>query len=96
MKITVPTGYKVVASGIDSQETAPAGISATRYRFDKASFPGSFAVVRGEAKPIQSGGITTYFYLRESADMAQPYGEEISKAITFFSGHLWTAAASAI
>jgi peptidase M1-like protein/tetratricopeptide repeat protein len=85
MKITVPTGYKVVASGIDSQETAPAGTSATRYRFDKASFPGSFAVVRGEAKPVQSGGTTTYFYLRQSADMAQQYGEEISKAVAFFS-----------
>jgi hypothetical protein len=85
MKITVPQGYKVVASGIDSQETAPAGTTATRYRFDKASFPGSFAVVRGEAKPIQAGGVTTYFYLRQTADMAQQYGEEISKAIAFFS-----------
>lgn len=86
MKITVPTGYKVIASGIDNQETAPAGSTVTHYHFDQPSFPGSFAVVRGEAKQVQSSGVTTYFYLRQSADMAQPYGEEIAKAMTFFSG----------
>src|SRR6202043_679157 len=41
LKVTVPSGYRVVASGIDSNETAPAGKTSTRFRFDQASFPGS-------------------------------------------------------
>ena len=38
------------------------------------------------AEVVTSGGITTYFYLRDSAPMAQAYGEEIAKAMTFFTG----------
>ena len=86
LKVTVPKGYRVVASGIDSNEKAPDGKTSTRFRYTQASFPGSFAVVKGDAKPINAGGITNYFYFRESADMAGPYGEEIAKAMTFFTG----------
>ena len=85
MKITVPQGYRVVAAGLDSNEQAPAGMSATRFKFDQASFPGDFAVVKGDPKPISANGITTNFYLRASTDMAAPYGEEIAKAMAYFS-----------
>jgi len=86
LKVTVPAGYKVVASGIDSKENAPSGMTAVRYKFDQASFPGSFAVVRGDPKPIVAGGVTTLFYTREAGDMATPYGEEIARAMTYFTG----------
>jgi len=85
LKVTVPAGYIVVASGNDSTETAPAGMTAFRFKFDEMSFPGSFAVVRGEAKPVSSGGVTTFFYLRESSDMAGAYGEEISRVMTYLT-----------
>jgi aminopeptidase N len=46
-------------------------------------------VVRGEAKPMSVGGVPTFFYMRPSdkdaGDMAQPYGEEFSKTITYFT-----------
>ena len=85
LKVTVPSGFKVVASDIPATETAPAGMTSYRFQFKQASFPGSFAVVRGEPKPISSGGVTTRFYARQSADMAQAYGEEIAKAMAFFT-----------
>jgi len=85
MKVTVPSGFKVVSSDSGTSETAPAGMSATRFKFTQASFPGSFAVVRGEAKPVSSGGITTFFYMRGSAEMAQAYGEEIARAMTYLT-----------
>src|SRR5579863_6060525 len=56
VKVTVPEGYKVVASGSDSNVSAPAGMSSTEFKFDQASFPGSLAVVRGEPKAVASGG----------------------------------------
>ncbi len=80
LKVTVPEGYKVVASGSESMEGR-----AFRYKFDQSSFPGSFAVVRGEAQMVASGGIKTYFYLRDAKAMAQAYGDEIAKAISFFT-----------
>jgi tetratricopeptide (TPR) repeat protein len=85
LKVTVPSGFKVVANDSGTPETAPAGMAAYRFKFEKASFPGNFAVVRGEAKPISVGGVTTFFYMRQSGDMAQSYGEEFSKAITYFT-----------
>lgn len=85
LKITVPAGFSVVGSAIPSTETAPEGKTTYRFQFQQASFPGSIAVVRGEPKQISSGGVTTRFYARQSADMAQAYGEEIAKAMAFFT-----------
>ncbi len=85
LKVTVPSGFKVVASDIPSTETAPAGMTSYRFQFKQPSFPGSFAVVRGEPKQISAGGVTTRFYARQSADMAQAYGEEFAKAMAFFT-----------
>jgi tetratricopeptide (TPR) repeat protein len=80
LKVTVPDGYRVVASGTESKEGP-----AFRFKYEQSSFPGSFAVVRGEAQVVASGGVKTYFYLRESTAMAQAYGDEIAKAISFFT-----------
>ena len=81
LKVTVPDGYKVVASGTESKEGP-----AYRFKFDQSSFPGSFAVVRGEPQMVAAGGIKTYFHFRDSTAMVQPYGDEIAKAISFFTG----------
>ena len=86
VKVTVPAGFKVVASGISTEETAPAGATSVRYKFNEMSFPGSFAVVRGEPRPISEGGVTTFFYMRGSGDMTAAYGDEIARAMIYFSG----------
>jgi tetratricopeptide (TPR) repeat protein len=86
LKITTPTGYRVLASGIDSIDQAPAGAQSTHYKFDQASFPGSLAIVRGEPKNISAGGVTTAVYFRKSGDMAGAYGEEFGKAMTELTG----------
>src|SRR3984957_1357949 len=80
LKVTVPDGYKVTSSGTESKE-GPAFV----FKYEQSSFPGSFAVVRGEAQMVAAGGVKTYFYLRESTAMAQVYGDEIGKAISFFT-----------
>ena len=85
LKVTVPEGYNVVGSGTPSKETAAAGSAAYRFKYDQSSFPGSFAVVRGEPQMVASGGIKTYFYFRDSSAMVQAYGDEIAKAISFFT-----------
>lgn len=85
-KVTVPVGYKVLGSGIESTESAPEGTTATRWRFTQASFPGSIAVVRSDSgNTIASNGINTTLHFRGSATMAGPYGEEFSRAMAFFT-----------
>ncbi|MGH9558759.1 MAG: M1 family aminopeptidase [Bryobacteraceae bacterium] len=87
LKITVPAGFKALASGIETTSSAPEGMTTTEFRFDQPSFPGSLAVVRGDAVPVSSGGVTTSVYARDAAAaFAQSYGEEIDKAMVFFTG----------
>jgi Peptidase family M1 domain len=86
MKVTVPQGYKVVASGVSSDERAAAGMTATRFQFKQASFPGDFAIVKGDPQKITANGVTSSFYMQGSKDMADPYGQEIAKAMAYFAG----------
>ena len=86
-RVTVPDGYRVVASGNgQSDANAPAGMHTERYQFEQASFPGSIAIVRGEPDMVSAEGVATKFYLRKAASMAQAYGAEIARAMTFFTG----------
>src|SRR4029079_14119349 len=74
-RVTVPDGYRVVASGNgQSDANAPAGMHTERYQFEQASFPGSIAVVRGDPQTVSADGVSTKFYLRKGAGMAQAYG----------------------
>ena len=55
-KVTVPTGYKVLGSGLDSMEPASDGMTSTRWKFSEASFPGSLAVVKADSGNTVSSG----------------------------------------
>jgi len=86
LRVTVPAGYTVLGSGNDSKETAG---DKTRYqiKFERPSFPGSIAIVKGQAARVASEGVTTSLYFRgPEADMAQLYGEQIGKTMSYFSG----------
>ncbi len=85
MRITVPTGMKVVGSGNDSSVQAPEGKSTTKFDFTQSSFPGSIAVVKEEPQRITVQGVTTSFYLRTTKTMAQQYGEEVGKVMTYLT-----------
>jgi len=84
MKISVPAGYRVVGSGTMTEEKQ-AERTVFKFQYTKAGFPGSIAIVQGEAQPVSANGITTRFYLRSKKAMAQAYGEEIAKAIVYFT-----------
>ena len=86
MKVTVPTGYAVLGSGLDSHQ-AVADKNQYEFRFDHPSFPGSIAVVKEQAVRAQSEGVTTSLYFRGAeADRAQAYGDETGRIMSFFSG----------
>jgi tetratricopeptide (TPR) repeat protein len=86
LKVTVPTGYKVIAGGLEAADLAADGKTAVRFQSVTPSFPASFAVVRGDPTTIASGGINTALYFRERKDMAGAYGQEIGRAVEFLSG----------
>ncbi len=86
LKVTVPEGYSVIGSGNGVMVPgAPAGFHTERYEFTQPSFPGSFAVARGDAKTVSSDGITTSLYFRQAADMTSAYGSEFARAMIYFT-----------
>ena len=87
MNITVPAGFKVVASGIGTFQSRTPDTVTYSYKFSQQSFPGSIAVVRGEPARVEMQGVTTELYFRgENATMAQGYGEEVGRIMTFLTG----------
>jgi len=85
MNITVAAGNRVIASGLETSR--PNGDKTVySFRFDENSFPGSIAVVRGDGKKVNSEGVTTSVYFRGGEQaMADVYGQETGKIITYFT-----------
>ncbi len=91
MNITVPDGYKVIGSGLDTSRHNGDKVTFS-YGFTKPSFPGSIAVSKEAAIKDTTDAITTTLYFRGSeAQMAKPYGAETAKIMNYFSG-LFTVA----
>jgi tetratricopeptide (TPR) repeat protein len=92
INVTVGQGYKVLGSGLDTKQ--PAG-DRTKYsfQFDRPSFPGSIAVVKDDP-PVQvnSQGVTTTLYFRgPEKSMANVYGLEAGKIVTYFTSQFGLA-----
>ncbi len=86
MRITVPAGYTVLGSGFDTHQ--PSGDKVLYdIKFDKPSFPGSIAVVKEQPARVQSEGVTTSLFFRGAeAGMADPYGQDIGRVMSYFTG----------
>jgi hypothetical protein len=86
MRVTVPIGYSVLGSGIDShQQTGDK--NQFEFKMNRASFPGSIAVAKDPPVKVPEGGLTTTLYFRQpETDLAQQYGQEVGKAVTYFTG----------
>jgi hypothetical protein len=88
LKITVPMGYSVLGSGLDSKETA-GDKNKYEIKFERRSFPGSIAIVKAAPVRSSSEGVTTSLYFRGAeAESAQLYGEQIGKTMSYFTGIL--------
>ena len=85
IKVTVPNGYTVLGSGFDTHQAAG---DKTQYeiKMEKPSFPGSIALVKEQPAKVQESGVTTSLYFRgQEASMAQPYGEETGRQMSYFT-----------
>jgi len=86
MNITVAAGNKVVASGLETSRSA-GDKTVFSFKFDQNSFPGSLAVVRGDPTKVNSSGVLTSVYFRGGEQsMANAYGQETGKIMTYFTG----------
>jgi hypothetical protein len=85
LHITVPSGYQVLGSGLDTHQAAGDKVVYS-FHFDHPSFPGSIAVVRDPGAKVSAEGVTTTLYFRgDEKAMAQQYGEQIGQMMTLIS-----------
>ncbi|HWB97978.1 MAG TPA: M1 family aminopeptidase [Bryobacteraceae bacterium] len=86
MNITAPAGYKVLGSGIDTHQASGDKVVYS-LRFERHSFPGSIALVKEAGVPVSAEGVTTTVYFRGSEQgMANAYGQEVGKIMSYFTG----------
>ncbi len=86
LHITTPSEYRVVGSG--DLKTDAAGNNRTIYSFhyEKAGFPGSIAIVKGDPVRVSSQGATAQVFFRGDENAtAQAYGEDTGKILGVFT-----------
>ncbi len=85
LRITVPAGYTVLASGLSRREQSGDGVVYT-FSYDHPSFPGSIAIVQGDPVRISAEGVTTDLYFRGAEKaMASAYGQETARLMTYLT-----------
>lgn len=86
LRITVPAGYKVIAPGFGKSEPSADGSLLYTFQFSQPAFPCSLAVVQGDPLIVAAEGLNTAIYFRDAEkDMATAYGQEIGKAMSYFT-----------
>jgi aminopeptidase N len=84
LHITVPTGFRVLASGLDKSQNQGEKMLYS-FQFTKPSFPGSIAVVDSDPVKVDSEGVSSSIYFRQKKSMAKAYGDEAGKVMTFLT-----------
>jgi tetratricopeptide (TPR) repeat protein len=86
LRVTTPAEYRVIGSGDAKTDSGKNGGTMFSFHYDKASFPGSIAIVKGAGTRVNSEGITTQVFFREDhTGDVQAYGEETGKIMTFLT-----------
>jgi aminopeptidase N len=86
LRVTTPTGYRVLASGDMKQDQAGNDRIVYIFEYNQSSFPGSLAIVKGDGVKVSSQGITSQIYFRDDKQScAQAYGDETGKMMSFLT-----------
>lgn len=86
LRITAPAGYQVIGSGDLKADRAANGGTIYSFHYEKASFPGSIAIVKDNPVRVSSEGISTNVFFRDpQAQQAHDYGDETGKIMTFLT-----------
>jgi len=86
LRITAPAGYQIIGSGDLKTDRAANGGTIYSFHYEKASFPGSIAIVKDNPLRVSSEGISTNVFFRDpQTQQAHDYGDETGKIMTFLT-----------
>jgi tetratricopeptide (TPR) repeat protein len=85
MRVTAPTPWRVVSSGLEEKGDAAGDRTTFVFKTTRPSFPGSIALVQGQPVRVTSEGVTSALYFTTQKEMANTYGQEIGKMMSWFT-----------
>lgn len=81
LRVQAPAGFKVLTSGLEVP-----GPDGSVFKSTSPGIYGSLALVQGAARKVQAEGVSTDVWFRaDRAAVAQAYGEETGKVMTFLT-----------
>jgi tetratricopeptide (TPR) repeat protein len=81
LRVQAPAGFKVLTSGLEVP-----GPDGSVFKSTAPGIYGSLALVQGAARKVQAEGVSTDVWFRAGrAAVAQAYGEETAKVMTFLT-----------
>lgn len=83
LNVTVPAGFRVVSAGTELRKD-DGGQTTYSFTTQLPAVYGSFGVVRGAPRQVNSDGVTSTVWFKNAA-MVQPMGEAVAKAMNFLS-----------
>ena len=87
ISVTTAGGYHVIASGLPTHEFAEEGKEKRKFTFDRASFPGSIAVLPDDPLRVDGRlGSTDVYFHSVDEDLSLAYGDAVGSFVEFFSG----------
>ena len=89
IRVTTPSDYRVISSGDLKTDRASNDRTIYSFHYEKPSFPGSIAIVKGDPVRVSSQGIASQIFFRDQqAADAQAYGDEGGKIMTFLTSDM--------
>jgi len=86
MRVTVPSGYIVVASGKQLAPVRQAAKVTYSFQYDQRSFPGTVLAGKYTVQPAVAVGADIAVYLKEGHEqLASTHGEAAAKIMAFYS-----------
>lgn len=88
ISVTVPNGFKVIGSGLDSNKPAAGGGTTWTFQYNKPGFPGNISMVKDDGIKVPSDGLTTTMWFRTAAakENAKGWGESTARMMGYFTG----------
>ena len=86
ISVTTAGGYHVIASGLPTHEFAEEGKEKRKFTFDRASFPGSIAVLPDDPLRVDGRlGSTDVYFHSVDEDLSLAYGDAVGSFVEFLT-----------
>lgn len=85
LTVKAPQGFHAAASGLETNSQDATGANVAKFEFAQESFPGSFAVFKGDVAQASVSGLNASMFFRDGGNHAQEYANEFGRGFEYFT-----------